>query len=101
AREAPLTFTLPTEAVHAMPLGRTGDPPFVTRTEATTVDPAFGFVAARLAALALALRPPDARAVPLSPPLSTTSNLSVALLFDMSGSGCSPVTEALMAYGPG
>ena len=49
-----------------MPLGRTGEPPFVTRTDATTVDPAFGLAGRSLTALAVAATDPPP---PLPPPL--------------------------------
>jgi hypothetical protein len=39
----PFTFTLPREAEHATPVGRTAEPPLVTRTDAITLEPAFGF----------------------------------------------------------
>jgi hypothetical protein len=48
----PLTFVFPIVAAQAIPVGFTGDPPFVTRTEATTVEPAFGFAGETLTALA-------------------------------------------------
>jgi hypothetical protein len=44
-----LTFVFPIVAAQAIPVGVTGDPPLVTRTEATTVEvePAFGVAADR------------------------------------------------------
>ena len=37
--EPPLIFVFPIVAAHATPVGLTGDPPLVTRTEATTSSP--------------------------------------------------------------
>jgi hypothetical protein len=48
----PLTFVLPAVATHATPVGFTGEPPRVTRTEATSVEPAFGFAGESFTALA-------------------------------------------------
>ena len=57
----PLIFTPPIEAEHVMPLGRTADPPLVTRTDAATVDPALGLVGESLTPLAfVAAAPPPA-----------------------------------------
>jgi hypothetical protein len=39
----PFVFTPPREAAHVTPVGRRVEPPFVTRTDATTLEPAFGF----------------------------------------------------------
>ena len=56
---APLAFTPPIKAEHVIPLGRTADPPLVTRTDATSVDPALGFDGESLTALAFATAAPS------------------------------------------
>ena len=84
ARPTPLSFAVPTEAVHVTRAGRVGLPSAVVRTVATTVEPAFGFAGESFAAPTLA-----------PPPLgggggggaSVTTTVTEALSFDGSGSG--------------
>jgi hypothetical protein len=85
----PLIVALEIDARHATPVGTTGVPPAVTLTEAVTLEPAFGAAGASFTALAttVAVEPP--------PPVAVrTSNVSVKVLLDRSGSGCSGSTAA-------
>ena len=79
---APFTFAPPSDAAQEIFVGRTGEPPLVTRTEATTVEPAFGRVGESLTALAFALAdaPP-----PPPPPLGSATTIVIAeALFEVS-----------------
>lgn len=55
ALAVPFTFTAPVDAAQRTRVGLTAEPPFVTRTDATTVEPALGFAGESLTALAVAL----------------------------------------------
>ena len=90
---APFILTLPIEAEQVTRVGRTGEPPFVIRTAATTVEPAFGFAGVRVTALAVAAEPPDCG----GGEEVTTSNLNVRLLLERSGSGSDDVTDAVIS----
>ena len=100
---APFILTLPIEAEQVTRVGRTGEPPFVIRTAATTVEPAFGFAGESFTALvvAAALPPPPPEPPPLPEPPpevgSVTSNLNLAVLLEGSGSGSVGSTDAVIS----
>ena len=75
ALEAPLTLTPPIDAEQAMPVGRMGDPPFVTRTDATTVEPAPGLAGDSFTALAFAIAGPPPP--PLTPPVVSSTTIVI------------------------
>ena len=54
----PFPLNAPTEAVQRTRVGLTAEPPFVTRTAATSIEPAFGFAGESLIVLAVALAVP-------------------------------------------
>ena len=55
----PLIFVFPIVAEQAIPVGFTGDPLLLTRTEATTLEPAFGLAGETLTALAVTAAGPE------------------------------------------
>ena len=92
---APLSFDPATVAEHLTPVGRTGEPSRLTRTDATTVEPAFGFAGASFAELAVtaAVPPP-----PPPPGGALDGSLTTIVIrdasFELTGSGCGAFTIA-------
>lgn len=82
ARPTPVSFVAPAVPAHVMALGLTGVLPAVMRTEATTVDPAFGFAGESLAAPTLTPPPGVGGGA-----VSATTTVTEAVSFDGSGSG--------------
>ena len=83
ARPAPSSFAAPAVPVQVTPLGRTGEPPAVMRTETTTLEPAFGLAGESLGAPTLAPPAPGGG----GGGASVTTTVTEALSFEGSGSG--------------
>jgi hypothetical protein len=90
----PLSFAPATEAAHLTAAGRTGAPARLTRADATTIEPAFGFAGASRAALAVtAVEPPP----PPPPPPPVDSFTTIVIrdeLFARTGSACGAASIA-------
>jgi hypothetical protein len=84
ARPTPLTFVAPAVPAQVTPDGLVGSPPAVIRTEATTVEPAFGLAGESFAAPTLA---PPALGGGGGDGAAGSTTLTDAVSFDGSGSG--------------